>query len=195
MRSKKSKAPGAPEREPIEGELVSARANMAPARGKNGQGRPTLCTAANAQLFLRHLAHARYISIARRRLGISESTLRRWRKNDPQFDAEIKRVYADATEDMEAALAERGFEGMARYVLHNGQPVRDPQNPLRPLVEREFDTKAAHIVLQARDRVRYSTRADMTLRPGMPDFTRLPTDGIGEEEAADAYAAMRGERE
>ncbi len=53
--------------------------------------------------------------------GISRSTYKRWRKEDPEFSARLDEAYEAAVDGAEAEVRRRGVEGVEEPVIHKGE--------------------------------------------------------------------------
>lgn len=67
-----------------------------PPEEKIKTGRPTKMTAANRAILLRNLGTGLALHQAAATAGMSEETLRVWRRDDPEFSAEVDAAMAEA---------------------------------------------------------------------------------------------------
>ncbi len=68
-----------------------------------------------------YAANAASIAPACLAAGVSRSTYKRWRRDDPDFDAHLEEAYQEAVDEAEAEVRHRGVHGVEESVIHKGE--------------------------------------------------------------------------
>jgi hypothetical protein len=89
------------------------------------------------RLFLKLFLRSGMFEISAKGADSSETTVRRWMKEDEKFAASFKQVRALYIEGLESEADRRGARGMPRLRFYQGQVVLDPRTG-KALVEREY---------------------------------------------------------
>lgn len=67
-----------------------------------------------------YAANAASIAPACQVAGVSRSTYKRWRREDPDFDSRLCEAYEAAVDEAEAEVRRRGVHGVEEPVVHKG---------------------------------------------------------------------------
>lgn len=107
----------------------------------------------------------------------------RWLDNDADYARDFEEAYRQSGDILESEAIRRGVEGVREVVLHNGRPVRDPDNPGEWLYRHKYSDQCLLAVLKAKKPEQYRDNF-------------APTDDDGARIAGKSHAQLlREERE
>jgi len=150
-------------------------------------GRPNQGTPEAKASYLMALRETPFFFIAAEKIGVGESTVRRWRKEDPHFNADCIAIKNLSREFVEASLMKQAT-GIQQVILYKGKLVKDDSG--NPLMKTTYSPGAAKLFLRGTAPEIYNTKMiDATIRPG---GERIPkdTEPTTEAEAMQAYLEM-----
>lgn len=99
--------------------------------------------------FLKQLAKVPNVSLAARVAGFAPRTAYEMRDRDAEFKEAWQEALDTGVATLHAAVWDRSLNGVETYVVSQGQVVRDPKDPTKPLTERKFQDNIAMRLLQA----------------------------------------------
>jgi len=108
-------------------------------------------------------------------IGIETSQIRKWRAEDPEFDAAYNASNDEATDTIEREAIRRARDGVLDLVIAGGRVVMDPDDNTKPLKRRIYSDDLLKFILKGRRRAIYGDQ------PVVQQTLVMDADGVRSE--------------
>jgi hypothetical protein len=108
-------------------------------------------------------------------LGIQSALIRKWRAEDPDFDAAYLAANEEATDTIEREAIRRARDGVLDVVVSGGRVVMDPDDNTKPLRRRIYSDDLLKFILKGRRRAVYGDQ------PAIQQTLVMDADGVRSE--------------